>query len=181
MKKLSSKVNPVIFNTTSYLAYGMSTLSLIVLSNFYPQVEYYPVLFNPRFLAFTLAITSTIYYCKKNTNINFLKYFALILGLWIFSLETTYTLDINYNITNPVILSISWILYSAAITTTGILRNLKEFKITGIWILIIAIIKILIFDLSGIEALYRTIAFFILGIILMLVSYFYAKYSKKQY
>ena len=70
-----------------------------------------------------------------------------------------------------------WIVYAGIVTTFGIFKNKKFLKNTGIWISILAILRIFIFDLSGVEAAYKLAAFLVLGTILMIVSYFYNKYK----
>jgi uncharacterized membrane protein len=61
----------------------------------------------------------------------------------------------------------------------GLFKDQKPLTNTGIWISILTVLKVFIFDLSRVDALYKLIAFLFLGVILMIVSYFYSKYKNK--
>ena len=78
------------------------------------------------------------------------------------------------------VISLSWVLYSGITTIIGILRNKKYLINTGIALIILSILRIFIYDLANVEAIYKLVAFLALGIILMLVSYIYTTNKNKQ-
>ena len=74
--------------------------------------------------------------------------------------------DYNY------LISLAWVLYSGTVTICGIQYNKRYLINSGIFMIILSILRIFIYDLAKVEALYKLIAFLALGIILMLVSIF---------
>ena len=62
----------------------------------------------------------------------------------------------------------------------GILKNRRYLINTGIGIFILTIVRIFVYDLAKVDALYKLIAFLALGIILMLVSYIYTVNKNKK-
>ena len=49
----------------------------------------------------------------------------------------------------------------------------EELTNAGIGILILSVLRVFIVDLSGVEAIYKIIAFLLLGMVLLFVSYIY--------
>jgi len=82
------------------------------------------------------------------------------------------TLNIEY------IVSIFWLLYSGYITIFGILKDTKVLKYSGVCLCILTTLRIFFIDIAELASIYKTIALFTLGIVLMLVSFLYTKYKK---
>ena len=134
-----------------------------------------PIL-NLRFAAYLFAIISGIVLLKWTKN-DIYKYFALIFGFMLCHVESVgFTKEFDNLL---YIISVNWVLYSGITTITGILKNKKYLINTGIVLSILSIIRIFIFDLANVEAIYKLIAFLALGIILMLISYIYTSNKKK--
>ena len=51
-------------------------------------------------------------------------------------------------------------------------------RTSGIWLCLLAIARIFFYDIASLETVYKLLAFAVLGIILMIVSYFYIKREK---
>ena len=70
-----------------------------------------------------------------------------------------------------------WMLYSILLIAIGMWRRLPSLRIIAIALFGFTILKIFIYDLSFLVALYRIVSFLGLGIILMAVSYLYQRYK----
>lgn len=73
-------------------------------------------------------------------------------------------------------LSAVWLLYSAVAMAVGIGRRLLAFRIAAMALFGLTILKVFLYDLSFLDALYRTISFMALGVILLAVSFAYQRY-----
>jgi Predicted membrane protein (DUF2339) len=72
-------------------------------------------------------------------------------------------------------LSISafWLVYAAALVGTGFRLRRKPVRVAGLAVAVIAALKIALYDLANLEALYRVASFFILALITLAVAYAY--------
>ena len=69
--------------------------------------------------------------------------------------------------TGQALLSAYWALAAFIAVIVGLRLRVKEIRIAGLSLLVIAIVKILIFDLSNLDAAYRTISFIVTGAVLL--------------
>lgn len=75
-------------------------------------------------------------------------------------------------------LSGAWLSYSSVAIAIGIWRRLPIFRITGIVLLGITILKVFLYDLSFLQDLYRIFSFVGLGVILLVASYAYQRFGQ---
>lgn len=174
MKKLYNTAKYDLFNIAGYFIFAVALSTLLTMGLTFNPIQLYIPILNIRFAAFLTAIVASILYARW-TKSEFFNYLAILLGALTVNCETNDLLTKIHFYDGNIILSTSWILYSGTIMLTGIFTKIKSLKLTGIWITIIAILKILLFDMKNVEPLYKIIAFISLGIILLLVSYFYTK------
>jgi uncharacterized membrane protein len=73
-----------------------------------------------------------------------------------------------------------WLLFAATLVAVGFRRNLKAARIAGLGVAGLAVIKVLLFDLSSLDALYRVGSVFILGLVFLLLAYLYHRQSRAQ-
>lgn len=73
-------------------------------------------------------------------------------------------------------ISIFWALFALALLLAGILKNRSVLRGIGLILLGGVIAKIFIVDLSGLEQLYRIIAFLVLGVLVLVSSFLYLKF-----
>lgn len=173
-KRLYKQNGFVLFEVASWFIYIVSLILLLCGSYTYPA-EYLPVV-NLRCAAYVTAILASMVFAKWMKGEAF-KYIAVILGFFLVHSESVGLTHIYENI--KFIISLAWVLYSGGITICGILLNKRYLINSGIFIIILTIFRIFIFDLAKVDALYKLIAFLALGIILMLVSYIYTSNQKK--
>ncbi len=70
-----------------------------------------------------------------------------------------------------------WMFYGGLLMVVGLWRRKRGLRIAAIALLAVAILKIFIYDLSFLEALYRIFSFIGLGVILLAASYLYQRYK----
>ena len=76
-------------------------------------------------------------------------------------------------------ISIGFIIHAIIILIAGFAKQVKFFRVMGLALLGLAIIKVFLYDLSNMETGYRIISFIVLGIITLLAAFLYTKF--KQY
>jgi uncharacterized membrane protein len=75
-------------------------------------------------------------------------------------------------------LSVFWLVYAAALVRLGFQRERKDVRSAGLAVAAGAGLKIVLYDLSTLEALYRIASFFALALIALGVAYAYNKKAK---
>jgi len=71
-----------------------------------------------------------------------------------------------------------WLVFAAALVGLGFSRGLKPARIAGLGVAGLAVIKVLVFDLSSLDALYRVGSVFILGLVFLLLAYLYHRQGR---
>lgn len=177
MRKLAATTDIKFFKIISYLA-GIIVLILLLSAGLkYKPIESFIPVFNIRFIAFMTAIAVTAYIAKSEKT-DFYKYLALVLGFLLLSAETN---DFTRHIAADdmgYLISVIWILYAGVLLGIGIFKDKKYLKMTGIWIVILTVLKILFVDMAQVNFIYKMIVFVLLGAVLMIVSYYYNKLQK---
>ena len=173
-KRLYFASKSTVFNLASCVIGCFTLLCLFAMSYDYPQ-GYLPVL-NFRFAAYFAAIASSLFLAKWE-KFDIYKYLAVFLGFLLVHSESS-SIPYLYGSVWQYVISLSWVIYSGAVTIWGILSNKRYLINSGIVIIILTIFRIFIYDLANVDMLYKLIAFLALGVILMLVSYIYT-YGKK--
>ena len=73
-----------------------------------------------------------------------------------------------------------WLVFAAALIGVGFRRNLKQVRIAGLAVAGLAVVKVLAFDLSSLDALYRVGSVFILGLVFLLLAYLYHRQGQHE-
>ncbi len=73
-----------------------------------------------------------------------------------------------------------WLIFAAALISIGFRRSLKPARIAGLGVAGLAVIKVLLFDLSSLDALYRVGSVFILGLVFLLLAYLYHRQARSE-
>jgi uncharacterized membrane protein len=71
-----------------------------------------------------------------------------------------------------------WLIFAAALVGAGFRRSLKPARIAGLGVAGLAVVKVLVFDLSSLDALYRVGSVFILGLVFLLLAYLYHRQGR---
>jgi len=75
-------------------------------------------------------------------------------------------------------LSVWWLLYAGALVQLGFRLNRKDVRSAGLGVAAVAAVKVVLYDLSTLEALYRVAVFFALALIALAVAYAYNRRAK---
>ena len=71
-----------------------------------------------------------------------------------------------------------WLVFAAALVGVGFRRALKPVRIAGLGVAGLAVVKVMVFDLSSLDALYRVGSVFILGLVFLLLAYLYHRQGR---
>ena len=74
-----------------------------------------------------------------------------------------------------------WLVYAGALLTFGFLRDIREVRVAGLVMTGLAIIKVALYDLTQLEALYRVASFFLLALIALIAAYAYHRRGKGKH
>jgi hypothetical protein len=84
------------------------------------------------------------------------------------------------NLAAGLAVSAWWLIFAAALISVGFRRSLKPARVAGLAVAGLAVIKVLIFDLSSLDALYRVGSVFILGLVFLLLAYLYHRQGRAE-
>ncbi len=158
-----------LFAYTSYVT--LVAVSVLLVVTCFDPAEYSPIL-NLRCGALVGAIGASLLVARWSRVAQF-SLLPVLLGLALISSEVYWGTD-----GNQVLLTLSWVLYAAALLGGGIFHDQRVIKYVGIWMMMLSLVKFVFADLSGANMVYRTIAFLSFGAILMGLSYYYSKRAK---
>jgi uncharacterized membrane protein len=77
-------------------------------------------------------------------------------------------------------LSVVWAIYGGGMLLYGIWHENRLLRRMALGLLSLTIAKVFIFDISGLDKIYRIAAFFILGAILLIVSFKYQQWQRRE-
>jgi uncharacterized membrane protein len=77
-------------------------------------------------------------------------------------------------------LSVLWTLYAAGLLAFGFLRAAALVRYAGLGLLGIVFLKVMVVDLSRLDAIYRILSFAVLGVVLFGVAYFYQRSQNRR-
>ena len=116
--------------------------------------------------------TRAYYVLSIAANLTFL--FALSFDVWeVYGRMAS--LAIDRGLAQELALSILWLFYALALIVAGAKWKSAALRWQGLVLLGVTIIKVFFFDLSFLARFYRIVSFFILGRVLLIVSFFYQR------
>ncbi|MGH9736686.1 MAG: DUF2339 domain-containing protein [Candidatus Acidiferrales bacterium] len=137
--------------------------------------------------AFFLARTSDCQLDEPETHFffflqiaaNFVFLIALSMDVWdLFGRMPSLGIDREH--AQQLALSLLWVAYALVLLVAGVIRKSAPLRWQGLALLGLAIGKAFFFDLSFLTTFYRIVSFFVLGLVLLAVSFFYQKRSKTR-
>ncbi len=87
------------------------------------------------------------------------------------------SLGIDRSLAQNLALSVLWLLYAIVLLVGGAIKKSAVARWQALALLGIVIVKVFFFDLSFLARFYRIVSFFLLGLALLLVSFFYQRRS----
>ncbi len=73
-----------------------------------------------------------------------------------------------------------WLVFAAALVTLGLRRGIRAARLGGLCVAGLAVLKVLVFDLASLDALYRVASVFVLGLVSLLLAYLYHRQARRS-
>lgn len=86
------------------------------------------------------------------------------------------SLGIDRGLAQELGLSLLWLVYALALLVAGVWKKSAVLRWQALILLGVLIGKVFIFDLSFLERFYRIVSFMLLGLVLLLISFYYQRY-----
>jgi uncharacterized membrane protein len=101
---------------------------------------------------------------------------ALSLEVWDFYGRAP-SLGFDRSLAQNLALSVLWLCYAVALLVAGVWRKAAVARWQALALLGVVVVKVFFFDLSFLARFYRIVSFFLLGLALLLISFFYQRRS----
>jgi uncharacterized membrane protein len=72
-----------------------------------------------------------------------------------------------------------WLVFAAVLVALGFSRSLKPVRLGGLAVAGLAVVKVILFDLSSLDALYRVGSVFLLGLVTLSLAYLYYRHDRQ--
>ncbi|MGA8674735.1 MAG: DUF2339 domain-containing protein, partial [Candidatus Acidiferrales bacterium] len=105
---------------------------------------------------------------------NVLALVALSLEFWdVFGRMPSLGIDRGH--AQELALSMLWLVYALGLLGAGLWKKSEALRWQALVLLGVVIVKVFLFDLSFLEAFYRIVSFFLLGLALLVISFYYQR------
>jgi uncharacterized membrane protein len=104
---------------------------------------------------------------------------ALSLELWDYFGRAS-SLGIDRGLAQHLALSVLWTVYATVLLLTGIKRQSALLRWQGLVLFGLVVVKVFLYDSSYLERFYRILSFFILGIVLVIISFLYQSKASRE-
>jgi hypothetical protein len=84
------------------------------------------------------------------------------------------------NLASGLAVSAWWLLYAAALVGVGFRLTLQPARVAGLVVAGMAVLKVVFFDLSSLDALYRVGSVFLLALVALSLAYLYYRYDRSE-
>ena len=165
-----------------FLTQGLSTFG--EMREYQLELNHHSNVIGLRYVSFALValtLLATYTYIKHFIKRDLTIAFDLLLHvsiLWIASSELVNWITIvKPGQSYKLALSILWGIYALMVTALGIWKKKKHLRIGAIGLLGVTLIKLFFYDLSELDTISKTIVFVSLGILLLIISFLYNKYT----
>jgi uncharacterized membrane protein len=85
------------------------------------------------------------------------------------------SLGIDRGHAQELALSMLWLVYALGLLGAGLWKKSEAMRWQALVLLGVVIVKVFLFDLSFLEKFYRIVSFFLLGLALLLISFYYQR------
>lgn len=82
------------------------------------------------------------------------------------------------NLAGGLAVSAWWLIFAAALVSYGFRREIKPLRLAGLAVAGLAVVKVVFFDLSSLDALYRVGSVFFLGLVTLSLAYLYYRHDR---
>jgi hypothetical protein len=73
-----------------------------------------------------------------------------------------------------------WLVFAAALVLLGFRRDLKPVRLAGLAVAGLAVVKVILFDLAALDALYLVVSVFILVLVTLSLAYLYLRHDRAE-
>ena len=73
-----------------------------------------------------------------------------------------------------------WLVFASALVLLGFRRALKPVRLAGLAVAGLAVVKVIMFDLAALDALYRVGSVFLLALVALSLAYLYYRHDRSQ-
>jgi uncharacterized membrane protein len=73
-----------------------------------------------------------------------------------------------------------WLVFAALLVMIGMRGRLRPVRLSGLAVAGLAVLKVMVFDLASLDALYRVASVFILGLVSLLLAYLYHRQARAR-
>jgi uncharacterized membrane protein len=73
-----------------------------------------------------------------------------------------------------------WMIFAAALIVVGFRRSIKPLRVAGLAVAGLAVLKVILYDLSSLDALYRVGSVFLLGLVMLSLAYLYYRHDRSE-
>ncbi len=73
-----------------------------------------------------------------------------------------------------------WLIFAAALILVGFRRSIKPVRVAGLGVAGLAVVKVVLFDLSSLDALYRVGSVFFLALVMLSLAYVYYRNDRSE-
>ena len=73
-----------------------------------------------------------------------------------------------------------WLLFAAALVILGFRLSLQPARVAGLCVAGLAVAKVVLFDLSSLDALYRVGSVFLLALVALSLAYLYYRHDRSE-
>jgi hypothetical protein len=87
---------------------------------------------------------------------------------------------VTANLAAGLAVSAWWLVFAAALISAGFTCSIKPLRVAGLGVAGLAVIKVIFFDLSSLDALYRVGSVFLLGLVMLSLAYLYYRYDRSE-
>ena len=111
--------------------------------------------------------------------INVYALIALSLELWDYFGRST-SLEMDRGLAQHLALSLLWTTYATVLILVGVKRGSALLRWQALLLFLLVVMKVFLYDSSYLERFYRILSFFILGVVLLVVSFLYQRRASRE-
>ena len=110
---------------------------------------------------------------------NIVTLWALSCEVWDYWSPSGFEDERRSDLAQQLGLSLLWTTYATALVAAGVRWRNTALRWQGLALLGLVALKVFLYDLSSLEAIYRIVSFMVLGLLLLGVSFFYQRASSR--
>jgi uncharacterized membrane protein len=111
--------------------------------------------------------------------VNVYALIALSLELWDYFGRSS-SLEMDRGLAQHLALSLLWTTYATALILIGVKRSSALLRWQALALFLLVVLKVFLYDSSYLERFYRILSFFILGVVLLVVSFLYQRRASRE-